>query len=357
MLSIAALLACVATKPTDAPRDTAVDSTGDSTADSAVAPPLQTRLGLCDAFDAQALDETSIASEDHDMADVRALGLGVARAHRPGGEAFAWNVIEPIPTGDDDWTLPDHIVATAQAANIRLVATLYPYADPTANAPSVISAALTGDQLGPWLAFVARIVERYDGDGVDDMPGLTTPMETWELGNEPACASVTNGCPQTYLDFQKATWLAAKSASPEARVILAGAGPVLNPDGSVNAQVENLYRYFFENGGAAYTDAFSFHVSVGAASPLVGDYLAWWAPLVGTLPIEIGESGTRSPGDYVVVSTDPNAEAAWYVDLLDTAYAAGVQHVSWCKADGAIDRAPVLWDALHAYAESLPTGE
>lgn len=31
---------------------------------------------------------------------------------------------------------------------------------------------------------VASMVERYDGDGVDDMPGLTHPVKVWELVNE-----------------------------------------------------------------------------------------------------------------------------------------------------------------------------
>ena len=29
------------------------------------------------------------------------------------------------------------------------------------------------------------VVERYDGDGLDDMPGFEYPIRHWEIGNEP----------------------------------------------------------------------------------------------------------------------------------------------------------------------------
>lgn len=358
------LLACVSAEP-DPGDSPLVDSGGgdsggrDSAPDSSLPGPLQTKLGLCDAWDTQALDADSISAEDGDMDDARALGFGVARAHRPSGGAFSWNIVEASVTGPDgegaDWSLADHVVATAQANSVKLVATLYPNAIQDASTTAVVS-SVTAEQMDPWLAFVARTVERYDADGIDDMPGLAPGVpgvETWEIGNEQSCASVTNGCPEAFLDFQSRTYLAAKGASADTRVIVAGAAPVLSPDGTVNAQVENAYRTYFENGGAAYTDAFSFHLNIGAAEPRVGAFLEWWAPLVGDLPVEVGESGTRAPGDFQMVSDDPAIEAAWYVDLLDSAFEGGVARVSWCKTGGATDRAPELWAALHDYAATL----
>ena len=32
--------------------------------------------------------------------------------------------------------------------------------------------------------YVIQIVERYDGDGIDDMPGLTSPVKYWQIDNE-----------------------------------------------------------------------------------------------------------------------------------------------------------------------------
>ena len=36
-----------------------------------------------------------------------------------------------------------------------------------------------------YLRFVRSTVERYDGDGVDDMPGLLFPVRFWEIDNQP----------------------------------------------------------------------------------------------------------------------------------------------------------------------------
>lgn len=36
-----------------------------------------------------------------------------------------------------------------------------------------------------YTAWVTAAVERYDGDGVDDMPGLLAPIRHWEVDNEP----------------------------------------------------------------------------------------------------------------------------------------------------------------------------
>lgn len=36
-----------------------------------------------------------------------------------------------------------------------------------------------------YTAWVSALVERYDGDGVDDMPGLAGPVRYWEIDNEP----------------------------------------------------------------------------------------------------------------------------------------------------------------------------
>jgi hypothetical protein len=37
-----------------------------------------------------------------------------------------------------------------------------------------------------YIAFVKATVERYDGDGTNDMPGLQNPIKHWQVGNEPS---------------------------------------------------------------------------------------------------------------------------------------------------------------------------
>ena len=33
--------------------------------------------------------------------------------------------------------------------------------------------------------FLIKLVDRYDGDGKNDMPGLTKPIKHWQIMNEP----------------------------------------------------------------------------------------------------------------------------------------------------------------------------
>jgi hypothetical protein len=64
--------------------------------------------------------------------------------------------------------------------------------------------------------FVKAVVERYDGDGINDMPGLRAPIKYWQVDNEPP-HGLTD-----YAEFLKITYRTIKEADPEAKVIIGG---------------------------------------------------------------------------------------------------------------------------------------
>ena len=69
------------------------------------------------------------------------------------------------------------------------------------------------------------VVERYDGDGVDDMPGLRVPVRAWQVDNEPD--ALASGSWEDYARLQEITYRAIKEAFPEAKVLMGGqTGPV-----------------------------------------------------------------------------------------------------------------------------------
>lgn len=71
-----------------------------------------------------------------------------------------------------------------------------------------------------WVAFVKAAAERYDGDGVEDMPGLKFPVRNWHYVEEypmPDWDSV-----DAYIRTLKLTSVAIKEANPQARLILPG---------------------------------------------------------------------------------------------------------------------------------------
>ncbi len=316
--------------------------------------PLQTRLGICDAFDVDTLNgPESLDGAPAELTDITTLGLGVVRAHRPGGGVFALSLVRGPESDVDDWTLPDTLMRAMNDAKLPLIATVYPYTDPGPWGGQVMVGYVTPEGMSDWLAFVARLVERYDGDGVEDMPGLTMPVFAWEIGNEPMCQAGDDACPAAYVDFEKPTYEAMKAAAPNSIVMIAGAAPVFRTDHSEDEAVTSIYEYFFAHDGASYTDVLSFHVPVGQGETHVGTFLDWWKATAPDTPLWIGESGTRSPQDRFVISDDPATEAAWYRTFLDDAYAGGAERVLWCRAGHAIDAVPAVYDAIHDYAASL----
>lgn len=70
-----------------------------------------------------------------------------------------------------------------------------------------------------YLRFVKAAVERYDGDGIDDMPGLKVPIRRWQVENEPDIASEDT---EGYAHIHEITYDAIKSACPQAQVALGG---------------------------------------------------------------------------------------------------------------------------------------
>jgi hypothetical protein len=122
----------------------------------------------------------------------------------------------------------DSWVRAAQAAGLEPVAMVSPWpANQTANhTPQYLP------EPGRFADYVRRLVERYDHDGIEDMPGLVAPVRYWEVDNEPDLKNslaprgdVRRLDPRTFcLPEEYGTVLAGASAaihaaSPEARVL------------------------------------------------------------------------------------------------------------------------------------------
>ena len=78
------------------------------------------------------------------------------------------------------------------------------------------------DSYASWLSMA---VERYDGDGLDDMPGLKYPVRHWEIGNEPDMQSPSHtlfqGNSEAYLNLLRLSYSTVKAADPNAVVLIA----------------------------------------------------------------------------------------------------------------------------------------
>ena len=71
-------------------------------------------------------------------------------------------------------------------------------------------------------AWMAALVERYDGDGRDDMPRLKSPIYHYQIGNEYANPMFWTGTIEDYGLYLKLMTRAAKGACPKCKIIANG---------------------------------------------------------------------------------------------------------------------------------------
>lgn len=91
------------------------------------------------------------------------------------------------------------------------------------------------DQWSAWARFVRTVVERYDGDGVDDMPGLRRPVRHVQILERADLPTSWLGSPEQYLRLLHAAGVAAHEADASVRVVAAtidvlGLGHAPHPD-------------------------------------------------------------------------------------------------------------------------------
>src|SRR3990170_622709 len=109
-----------------------------------------------------------------------AQDIGV-RWHRPPVYAF-WFLIQPdLGSPAYDWTFHDAEYG-AVPAGISTLANIT--VGPESEGYSLPGSYLPVDS-AKYQAFVRATVERYDGDGMGEMPGLLVPIRYWQVDNEP----------------------------------------------------------------------------------------------------------------------------------------------------------------------------
>jgi len=78
------------------------------------------------------------------------------------------------------------------------------------------------EHMDDYRAWVRALVERYDADGHEDMPGLQQPVLHYQCGNEYGNPMFWTGTLDDYVTLLKATCQAARAACPQVRIISNG---------------------------------------------------------------------------------------------------------------------------------------
>ena len=175
-------------------------------------------------------------------------GLANARWSRSTG--VVWQRVEPVPgTGNYDWNQLDDLVRSAQSAGISRVFVLKTGNGSAFSEPDcfqrVESAAAAGgfpdgrvlsscpirpEMEGAWSRMVTELVERYDGDGNRDMPGIIRDIRVdieveneaysrqyWDYGTTDRALAADR-----YLRLLDLSYRAKQAADPDTQVVLTG---------------------------------------------------------------------------------------------------------------------------------------
>ena len=152
---------------------------------------------------------------------------------RPHPGPFVWNKIER-EQGNFSWQEADEYVVYAQDHNQTILATIWPYANwEQKTCKRKKARSPFGKRFSKYLSkpcsmenykiFLINLVDRYDGDGNNDMPGLTKPIIHWEIMNEPEFKMFFKGTKEDFVEIFNFSSKLIKSKQKDAVIVMAGA--------------------------------------------------------------------------------------------------------------------------------------
>ena len=265
---------------------------------------------------------------------------------------YPWGMIE-VSRGTIRHEVTDTIVTAVQNAGGRYVGTVMPFAGweliaagyaPTTDEQCI---RLLGEDY-PYLSFDRRmdrykdlaeytlflqdIVERYDGDGISDMPGLTQPVVYWQIHNEPEgnhCGLFRDSVSE-FLTLTKTSYELIHQSCATCKVLNGGAGiPLWRESDALPGTT--FWRDFAALGGAQYVDVIAIHYNDGK-SPSLGNIdnlevqIRRARELLGnTKPVWVTEYGVQigTAGNFAGM-TEAQA-GAWFIRFDAAGLAGGVE--------------------------------
>ncbi len=194
--------------------------------------------------------------------------------------------------------------------------------------------------LTEFVQFVGAVVERYDGDGIEDAPGSPI-INYWEFYNEPDAGDDAWGhYGQEYAAMLASVYPVVKAANSEALVVLGGIAYDWFED-----QNGPFVREFIDDvltaGGGNYFDIMNFHAypvfstnwTSGKGPGLLQKAQAIRSKLTqynfGTKPVIITEAGWHSNNTYPIHPASEQIQARYVVELFTQSMAADIDVMIW----------------------------
>lgn len=156
------------------------------------------------------------AVEGQDAAAFGAMGLA---AIKPLPESINWSKMQPDLSGPIDYSVADRFVIEYQRAGFQEIVLglrTLSHAEDNGGTYGSDRPVPTPEHTGDYATWIAGIVERYDNDGVDDMPGLLYPVRYYEI--EVEFSSYTPEPVEEYLEQLRIAYQAAHESSADVRI-------------------------------------------------------------------------------------------------------------------------------------------
>ena len=270
-------------------------------------------------------------------ADARAvvdLGGRWVRAHTAVLPSLYWRKYARNPeqaiAGMDLW------MRVVQAAGLSPLVMISPF---PGNHTSSATPAYVIDDHESYAAYVTAVVERYDGDGIDDMPGLLAPVHAWEIDNEPDLKNTARPR-DAARDFDPSTFCtpeqyAAVLIETAALIRAADDRAVVLNGGFYRPMTDTAYRYmsalFAVPGALESIDVLSLHVyHSGRDMARMERAVATGRELAPGKPIWITETNVPSvPASRSEPWVSERYQAEMVVRTYVTALRLGVEKVFW----------------------------
>ena len=152
---------------------------------------------------------------------------------RPHPGPFVWNNIEK-EKGNFLWNKADEHVLYAQDHNQTIIATVWPYSNwEQKTCKRKKGRSPFGKRFAKYLSkpcsmknyetFLLALIDRYDGDGFNDMPGLTKPIIYWEIMNEPEFKMFFKGTEEEFVEIFNFSSKIIKDKQKNSVILMAGA--------------------------------------------------------------------------------------------------------------------------------------
>lgn len=135
---------------------------------------------------------------------------------------MSWHRVQPQEQQPPDYSVPDDLARRYGEAGVDVLALCWVIPSWAAAEPSEAGWSLglpRRDRVDAFTAFVSAFVERYDGDGKLDMPGLRRPVRCYEFMSDMEEVPAAE-----YAFWLQKFHQAVKRADPKARVVIGSLG-------------------------------------------------------------------------------------------------------------------------------------